>query len=67
MQLWEEWLRINELNLRLMHYAKDIRAHFAFWICGQLVITGSVAVIHVFHCIFGMKKMAVIYPNACIL
>ena len=67
MQLWEYLLEKNKLNRRLMHYKKDIRANYAVCICLQKVIAGSVAVIRFFHCIFGLGKMAVIYPNPCIL
>ncbi len=67
MQLWEDSLQINEITLRLMHYKKDIRANYTVCICLQYVTAGSVAVIHFFHFIFGIGKMAVIYPNPCIL
>ena len=67
MQLWDDWLRIRGLILHLMHYGMDIRANYAVCVCGEYVVAGSVAVIHFFHCIFGMGKMAVIYPNPCIL
>ena len=29
MQLWEDLLHINGINIRLMHYKKDIRANYA--------------------------------------
>ncbi len=61
MPLWKDLFRINGLILRIMHHIKGIRASYAVCICRQKVIAGSVAAIHCFHCIFGMKKMAVIY------
>ena len=45
-----------------MHTKKDSRANYAVCICGLYVTAGSVAVIHFFHYIFGMGKMAVIFP-----
>ncbi len=67
MQLWEDLLEINKLNLRLMHFKKDIRANYAVFICGLYVTAGSVAVIYCFHSIFGMGKMACYLPNPCIV
>ena len=67
MQLWEALLHINKINLCFMHYKKDIRANYTVCICVRYVTAGSVAVIHFFHCIFGIGKMVVIYPNSCTL
>ncbi len=53
-------LQINGITLRLMHYKEDIRANYTVCICLELVTAGSEAVIHFFHCIFGIGKMAVI-------
>ncbi len=55
-QLWGELLGINKPTFRLMHSEKDIRANYDVCVSGQKVIAGSVAVIHVFHCNFGIGK-----------
>ena len=67
MQLLEDLHKINGLTLCNMQYQNYIRANYAVCICGQKVIAGSVIVIHVFQYIFATGKMAVIYPNPCIL
>ena len=45
MQLWEDLLQINGINLRLIHYKKDIRTNYDVCICLQQVTAVSVAVI----------------------
>ena len=67
MQLREDWHSKNQQTLCRMHYVNDIRANYAVCICGQETTAASVAVIHFFHLMFGIKKMAVIYQDACVL